>query len=149
MRSNKALLTLIPSRMVLGLILALFTSCSTVKVYKRYGVQACLLDNETKLVHKKVTVITDEESFLLSTDGKGCLYLAPKSKYRITHMGAASISSLVEQSIEIIIEGYRPVKFNFHRHLPERTSMIGNKNITEIDGVIDLGQVNLELNNKK
>ncbi len=116
------------------------TSCSIVKTYERNGLKACLNEDGKKLINKNAIIITDNESFNLITDKNGCLYLPSIYKYRISWLGGPSLQiKRFDQYVEIVLEGYKTHEVYYDY------KAFQEKKIIAIDGILDLGHVNLEL----
>lgn len=133
-----------PSIISLGTMCALLTSCSITKYYDQYGVQACLMENGAALAKKSVIVKTAGQTYHRTTDKSGCLHLAPKTVYKISHMGSPAHVPRGDQDIEIQVQGYHPLSFHYHLYLSETSNKKDTTPLRKKNGVIKIGTVKLD-----
>lgn len=103
-----------------------------------------LYDNHNAIKNKEVIVELNNEQIVTKTNHQGKINLSSKSDTQFYHMGSPLIYDLPNQKIRILVPGYNPVKFEFFKYLPEKSTRIKGEYISENNGIINLGK--LELN---
>ncbi|MES2995174.1 MAG: hypothetical protein V4733_00015 [Verrucomicrobiota bacterium] len=133
----------IASRLTLLALTLGSTSCGTVKVYESYGIQARISYKGKAIAREQVSISTRGKVNDLTTDENGFMNLAAKSSSRVTWLGGPIAASLVEQHYVVNVEGYEPISINYHRVLPEKSTMVDGRRIEEEGGIIKVGEIRL------
>lgn len=123
-----------------GIICAL-TGCSPAYTVSRYGVQARLIDADTKqpLDRVKTRIVIDRQEFPRTSGRDGLVAVRPDLEWHISWLGGPALISRAAANIGLAAEGYREKSFSWGNYRPS-----GDFPFTEERGVVDLGTVELQ-----
>lgn len=118
-------------------------SCALVSVNDGYGLHARLLNEQGPIQEALVNVETRGKVHSVTTDYNGLIKIPKASSTKISWLGGPSQSSLLEQHYLISVAGYEQVRISYYRSLPSRNSTIDGRSIKEENGIILIGDLNL------